>query len=111
MSKNKQKVDSLKLQNENLRANYSQEVEKALAAQRDFFSKKHLQLLKNHTEKLKEKYEENFNKSLEYFELEKSGLKNRIVNLSQELEVAKQALLSSGTRRPIYSPGKYCENG
>ena len=110
MIKNKQKVESLKLQNKNLLTDYSQKVEKAFSDQREFFSKKHIQLLKNHSEKLKVKYEENFNKSVECFQLEITGLKNQILNISRELEVAKQALISSGTRRPVYSPGKYSEN-
>ena len=82
-----------------------------MTAQKDYFSKKHIDILKYHSEKLKQKYEENFQQSLQAFELETSGLKIKIEKLSQELEMAKQIILSSGTRRPVYSPGKYKDNG
>ena len=72
-----------------------------------YFSKKHLEILRLHSEKLKEKYEENFNKSLKSFESETLGLKRKIEKLSQELGVAKQTILLSATRRPVYSPGNY----
>ena len=82
-----------------------------MTKQKDFFSKKHIQLLKIHSENLKQKYEEIFNRSVEAFKLETSALKLKIAKLSQELELAKQTILSSGTRRPVYSPGRYTDNG
>ena len=107
LSFNKQKAETMKLQNDNIRATYSQEVDKALSAQKDFYNKKHFEIMKNHSEKLKVRYEENFNKSLKHFDFETTGLKMQILKLSQELEVAKRAVLSSAIRRPVYSPGKY----
>ena len=86
---------------ENLRKKCSQEMEAALSSQKDYFSKKHIKILKHHSEKLKEKYERNFNESLNSFKLETSDLKIQIEKLSLELEVSKRAILSAGTRRPV----------
>ena len=63
------------------------------------------------SEKLKEKYEANFNQSLRCFESQTSTLKSRIKTLTEELEMAKLAILSVGTRKPVYSPGKYVDSG
>ena len=86
-------------------------MEEALSAQKEYFSKKHIDILKNHSEKLKQKYEQNFIESLKNNESETSGLKLQIEKLTLDLKIAKQKLICSGQRRPVYSPGKYCENG
>ena len=100
-------INVLKVENARLRqemSKHSEELLEALKAQKEDLSKKHTAILKNYSENLKLKYEENFNKSKHYFE-------SQIESLTMELQAAKRAILSVGTRRPVYSPGKYTENG
>ena len=42
---------------------------------------------------------------------ESSKLKLEIQRLSIELLAARRAILTAGVRKPIYSPGKYTDNG
>ena len=79
--------------------------------QKEYFFKKHIDILKHHGEKMKQQYEQNFNESVKRFESETSGLKMQIERLSLNLEAAKKQLLLAGKRRPVYSPGKYSEDG
>ena len=77
----------------------------------DYLSKKHIDILKSYSEKLKQKYEKQFTDSSKYFELECSKLKQQVNWLSKELEIAKLARIHATQRKPVYSPGKYTENG
>ena len=82
-----------------------------MRVQKEALSIKHKEIWAIYSEKLKEKYEANFNQSLRYFESQTSTLKSRIKTLTEELEMAKLAILSVGTRKPVYSPGKYVDSG
>ena len=53
-------------------------MEEALSAQKEYFSKKHMDIFKNHSEKVKQHFQQNFNESLKSFESETSGLKLQI---------------------------------
>ena len=96
---------------ENTSSRKDKEKEEALVNQKDYFSMKHDEILKSYAEKLKLKYDQSFQASLKHFQLENSQLKKQITKLSQDLKDTKQALLRSASRKPVYSPGKYTENG
>ena len=97
-------IESIKTETE---AKYSKEIK----SQKDILSKKHTEILTSYSKQLEEKYEKSHNKALKYFESQSSDLKMQIKMLSQELKAANQAILTVCKRKPVYSPGKYLENG
>ena len=97
-------IESIKTETE---AKHSKEIK----SQKDILSKKHTEILTSYSKKLEEKYEKSHNKALKYFESQSSDLKMQIEMLSQELKAANQAILTVCKRKPVYSPGKYLENG
>ena len=56
-------------------------------------------------------YGKQFNESSKNFQSEISKLKDENRKLMDDLEATRQALLSSGMRKPVYSAGKFCDNG
>ena len=116
--------NSLKIENEYLKVENSElklsledisnqenkhleELESALQAQKEDLSKRHLVILKNYSEELESRYEERFTISLNHCKSQTSDLKRQIERQSVELEAARSTILSAGTRRPVYSPGRY----
>jgi len=102
----KTEIDLFKTENfleENIRSRYSNEMDKALQKQKDYYTEKHYSILRAHSENLKEKYKENFNLTVKFY-------KSEVKNLSEKLAVANQNLMSSNTRKAVYSPGKYTDN-
>ena len=87
------------------------DLEVALVSQKKDLNEKHVKILKNYSETLKEKYAKQFDNFCKTFQSENSELKCQIKRLHYDLEASKQALLSSAMRKPVYSPGKYCDNG
>ena len=85
--------------------------EEALVEQNNYLSKKHVDILKSYSENLKQKYEKQFTDSSKYFELECSKMKQQVNWLSKELKMAKLARIHATQKKPVYSPGKYTENG
>ena len=111
----KTELENIKIDSSHLRDNFkldcSQKMDEALASQKNHLNKKHILILEKYSEDLTEKYRKQFNESAKLFESDTSKLKDQIKMLSLELEATKQALLSASRRKPVYSPGKYCDNG
>ena len=107
------KEDNVKSKTElvNFKLECSQKMTEALLSQKNYLFEKHVKILENYSEDLKEKYRKQFNESSKAFQSETLKLKTQIKLLLHDLEVSKQALLSSAMRKPVYSPGKYCDNG
>ena len=101
----------VKFQFESLKSQYSQEREDALRTQKDYLSERHTNILSAYSEKLKQHYDKSFNESVSRCENETRVLKMKVASLSRELDAARQAIRGAGTRRPVYSPGLYSENG
>ena len=96
---------------ENFTVEYSQKMKEALLSQKNYLNERHILILEKYSEDLSEKYRKQFNESSKLFQSETSKLKDENKKLVHNLEATKQALLSSGMRKPVYSPGKYCDNG
>ena len=96
---------------ENFIVEYSQKMKDALLSQKNYLNEKHIQILDKYSEDLTEKYRNQFNESSKLFQSETSKLKAENKKLLRDLEATKQALLSSGMRKPVYSPGNYRDNG
>ena len=114
----KKENEDLKVENsefksslEKLESTHSEKMKEALQTQKDDLSKKHKVILKNYSGELKSKYEESYNISINNCKSETSKLKIEIQRLSTELLAARRAILAASVRKPIYSPGKYTENG
>ena len=100
-----------KLSLEKLENKHCEDMKVTLQAQKDDLSKRHKMILKHYSEELEAKYKESFNITSNNCKSETSKLKTEIQRLSMELLSARRAILTAGVRRPIYSPGKYTENG
>ena len=72
-------------------------------------STRHTAILTDFYEKLTLKYEQNFKRSTEHCKSETLSLKREIDRLSVELDSTRRTIRSVGTRRPVYSPGKYTD--
>ena len=96
---------------ESIKNQQKEAIKERLEAQREHLSIRHTAILTNYSEKLKLKYEQNFNESFDHFKSENLSLKSEVDRLSLELDLARSAIRSAGTRRPVYSPGKYTDNG
>ena len=96
---------------DNFTVKYSQNMKEALTSQKNYLNERHIQILGKYSEDLAEKYRNKFNESSKLFQSETSKLKNENKKLLHDLQCTKQALLKSGMRKPVYSPGKYCDNG
>ena len=96
---------------ENFTVEYSQKMKEALLSQKNYLNERHILILEKYSEDLSEKYRKQFNESSKLFQSETSKLKDENKKLVHNLEATKQALLSSGMRKPVYSAGKYCDNG
>ena len=96
---------------ENFTVEYSQKMKEALLSQKNYLNERHILILEKYSEDLSEKYRKQFNESSKLFQSETSKLKDKNKKLVHNLEATKQALLSSGMRKPVYSPGNYRDNG
>ena len=96
---------------ENFTVEYSQKMKEALLSQKNYLNERHILILEKYSEDLSEKYRKQFNESSKLFQSETSKLKDENKKLVHNLEATKQALLSSGMRKPVYSPGNYRDNG
>ena len=96
---------------ENFTVEYSQKMKEALLSQKNYLNERHILILEKYSEDLSEKYRKQFNESSKLFQSETSKLKVENKKLVHNLEATKQALLSSGMRKPVYSPGNYRDNG
>ena len=96
---------------ENFTVEYSQKMKEALLSQKNYLNERHILILEKYSEDLSEKYRKQFNESSKLFQSETSKLKDENQKLVHNLEATKQALLSSGMRKPVYSPGNYRDNG
>ena len=92
-------------------AEYSQKMKEALISQKNYLNERHIKILEKYSEDLTEKYRKQFTKKSKPFQSEISKLKDENEKLLRNLEATKQALLSSGMRKTVYSAGKYCDNG
>ena len=92
-------------------AEYSQKMKEALTSQKNYSNERYIKILEKYSEDLTEKYRKQFNEKSKPFLSEISKLKDENEKLKHNLEATKQALLSSGMRKPVYSAGKYCDNG
>ena len=90
---------------------YSQKMKEALLSQKNYLNERHILILEKYSEDLSEKYRKQFNESSKLFQSETSKLKDENKKLVHNLEATKQALLSSGMRKSVYSPGNYRDNG
>ena len=95
---------------ENFTVEYSQKMKEALLSQKNYLNERHILILEKYSEDLSEKYRKQFNESSKLFQSETSKLKDENKKLVHNLEATKQALLSSGMRKPVYSPGNYRDN-
>jgi len=111
----KSELENIKIETshfkDNFKLDFSQKMDEALSSQKNHLNKKHIQILEKYSEDLAEKYRKQFNETSKLCESDTLKLKDQIKMLSLELEATKQALLSAGRRKPVYSPGKYCDNG
>ena len=96
---------------ENFTVEYLQTMKEALLSQKNYLNERHILILEKYSEDLCEKYRKQFNESSKLFQSETSKLKDENQKLVHNLEATKQALLSSGMRKPVYSPGNYRDNG
>ena len=96
---------------ENFTVEYSQKMKEALLSQKNYLNERHILILEKYSEDLSEKYRKQFNESSKLFQSETSKLKDENKKLLHNLGATKQALLSSGMRKPVYSPGNYRDNG
>ena len=78
----------------------SKEMDKALEKQKEYYAERHHLILKQHSERLKHKYEENFNNAIDFYIAE-------IESLKLKLFTQKQKYLVSHKVKPVYSPGRY----
>ena len=76
------------------------EVENALKEQTNQLNVKHKAIVQFHSEKLKEKYKENFTTAINFY-------KSEIESLTKKLETEKSSRLTSHFKRPVYSTGRY----
>ena len=86
-------------------------MKEALNSQKNYLNEKHIKILEKYSEDLTEKYRKQFNESSKHFQSEISKLKDENRKLTHDIEATRQALLSSGMRKPVYSAGKFCDNG
>ena len=96
---------------ERLNVQQKEDTKEKLEAQKEYLSTRHTAILTDFSEKLKLKYEQNFKRSTEHCKSETLSLKREIDRLSVELDSTRRTIRSVGTRRPVYSPGKYTDNG
>ena len=78
----------------------SQEMDKALEKEKECYNERHRLILMQHSERLKDKYKENFNNAIDFYIAE-------IENLKLKLFTEKQKHLVSHQVKPVYSPGRY----
>jgi len=95
-------ISILNKQNKDLLNNSMHETEKALELQKRRLNEKHQLILKNYSEQNKAKYKDNFDKVVNFY-------KSEIASLKDLLETEKCHRISSNTRRPIFSSGRYSE--
>ena len=81
-------------------------MKEALSSQKNYLNERHIKILEKYSEDLTEKYRKQFNEKSKLYQSEISKLKDENEKLKHNLEATRQALLSSGMRKPVYSAGK-----
>ena len=89
----------------------SQKVDEALSSQKTWLNEKHLKILKYYSDTLTKRYEQQFNDSSSYFQAKISERNEEIEMLKHDLEVSRQARIAFGLKKPVYSPGRYRDDG
>ena len=75
----------------------------ALLAQKERYTIRHESIVKL----LQERYKIKLNSLSEVYQSQIDDLTSELKSMSAELAVAKKCLLSSNTRKPVFSPGRY----
>ena len=89
--------------NSNGEPSLGRRVNEALLAQKERHNIRHENIVKL----LQERYKTKLNNLSQSYQSQIDMLKSELKSSSQELSIAKNCLLSSNIRKPIFSPGRY----
>ena len=111
IQKLKAEKDQIQEEYDKFKVECSRKVDEALKSQKSYLNERHLKILKNYSETLTERYEKQHNESSRYFQTEISDRNQEIKRLLHDLEVSRQARLADVIKKPVYSPGRYRDDG